>query len=210
MFNFHLQEVLELFASDEKFLLIGYSFGSLLSLQISKALESKGLTGNVVMIDGSPLFFRKFTDNVAKVVTSEENGQNEILVTLIRIDFPGEDNQEVIKNIFSVSDWNLKLDVFMKFHESKLNFKRIDSRDYITAIMERFKMANDLQLDSFPRLEKSKISIVQPSDLLVVDIDETYGLQENSSFSVETLKITGNHSSILETNDLFEFINKLE
>lgn len=181
----------------------------MVSLLISKTLETKGLSGNVVLIDGSPLFFQKFTETVGQFITSEEIGQNEILATLIRIDYPN-DNEEVVKNILLASGWNSKLDVFMKFYETKLNFKRNDSRDYITAILERFKMIQALNLNHFPKLEKSNIKLVTPSDKLVTDIDEAYGLQENSSTVVETILLTGNHVSILETVEIFEYINRIE
>lgn len=181
----------------------------MVSLQISKTLETRGLSGNVVLIDGSPLFFQKFSETIGQFITSEEIGQNEILATLIRIDYPN-DSEEVTRNISLAFDWNSKLDVFMKFYETKLNFKRNDSRDYITAILERFKMIQNLNLNHFPKLEKSKIKLFTPSDKLVKDIDETYGLQEISSTVIETILLTGNHVSILETAELFENINRIE
>lgn len=166
------------------------------------------MSGNVVMIDGSPLFFQKFSQTVEKSIISEDNIQNKVLITLIGIDSTNE-RDDVVKKIILASDWNTKLDLFMKLHETKQSFKRLDLKEYISAIMERFRMTQNLNMDSFPMLERSKLSIVRPTDYLVLDIDDNYGLQQYSPTEVNKLLLTGNHVSILESVELCDFINEL-
>ncbi|XP_058064687.1 fatty acid synthase-like, partial [Anopheles bellator] len=46
------------FAKCKQFLVIGYSFGSLLALEIVKRLEAHSLQGKLMMVDGSPLYLQ--------------------------------------------------------------------------------------------------------------------------------------------------------
>lgn len=187
---------------------MGYSFGTFLALEIAKLLESKGKSGNVVLIDGSPLFFQRYAESITKSVSSNESGQNEILATLIRLDFP-KDNAVVLKDIFLAADWDSKLDVFMKFHEST-NSKKTYSRDFITAILKRFKMMEALDLSIFSHIKVSKLSLVKPSHKMVMDIDEFYGLNSYCTSDIEAITINANHISVLENDELFSFINKIQ
>ena len=203
------QDVLDLYSKDKNFVIVGYSFGALISLEIAKTLESKGMTGNVILIDGSPLYFSKYAEQITKSVSSNESGQNEILSVLIRIDFP-TDNSEVLRNIFLAPDWDSKLEVFMKFHELNLNSKKQYSKDFISAILKRFKMMEGMDLSLFSHIKVSKLSLVKPTRKLVMDVDEFYGLNNYSESEVEAITIDANHISVLDSEELFTFINKIK
>lgn len=177
-----------------------------MSLEIARALESKGLTGNVVLIDGSPLYFQKFAESISKSVPTPDSGHNEVLSTLLRLEHP-KDNAEILKNIYLAADWDSKLDVFMKFHEANASSKKIYSGDFISAIMRRFKMMEALDLSTFSHIKVSKLSLVKPSNKLVPDIDEFYGLSCHCSSNIEVVNIDANHISVLEHSELFNFIN---
>lgn len=180
-----------------------------MALEIARTLESKGKTGNVVLIDGSPLYFQKYADSISKSVSSNDSGQNEILSTLIKIDYP-KDNAEVMKNIFLAADWDSKMDVFMKFQESNSRSNKKYSKELITAIFKRFKMMEGMDLSIFSHIKVSKLSLVKPSHKLVMDIDEFYGLNSYSTSDIEAVTINANHVSVLESNELYNFINKIK
>lgn len=178
-------------------------------MEIARTLESRGKTGKVILIDGSPLFFQKYAENIIKSYATEELGQIEMLSTLIRIDFP-QGNEEILKSVLVAADWDSKLDVFMKFHESNKNSTKQYSRHFITAILRRLKMMGVTESSQFSQVKISNISLVKPTDkFLTADIGEFYGLESYSSSEIEVVTIDGNHISVLESQELFNFINRI-
>lgn len=158
------------------------------------------------MIDGSPLFFQSFTESLGHVNTSDEQIQNEILTSLVRMDFPDR-YQDILRNALTGADWEEKLENFIKFYRSEKSFERKYTKAGLIALFRRFKMIQTVNEASFPYLESSKISLVVPSDKLINDIHENYNLSRFCSQSVETFVINGNHLSILQSVELSKFIN---
>lgn len=161
------------------------------------------------MIDGSPLFFKHFTETHSSTDVPDEFIQNEILSTLVRMDFP-EKHQEIMKESLSGLDFESKLDSFIAFYQSSQNFERKYTKDWIVALFKRFKMAQTLNEASFSYLKSTKISLVVPNDKLFTNLPEDYSLNRYCSQSIETLVINGNHLSILQHADLSNFINSLK
>jgi fatty acid synthase, animal type len=54
-------EILKLYGTDDKFVIIGYSFGAILAMKMSKALEDLGKSGKVIFLDGAPKFLQKLS-----------------------------------------------------------------------------------------------------------------------------------------------------
>lgn len=158
------------------------------------------------MIDGSPLFFKRFTDSLGHTNTANEQIQNNILTSLVRMDFPDR-YQDILKNLLTGVNWEEKLENFMKFYRSEKSFERKYSKAGLVSLYQRFKMIQTVNETAFPYLKSSKISLVVPSDKLISDIDENYNLSRYCSQSVETLVINGNHVSILQSVELSKFIN---
>jgi pimeloyl-ACP methyl ester carboxylesterase len=199
------QDVLKLYADNDCFFLVAHSFGSLLTLELAKTLEAGGRIGNVVMIDGSPLFFKRFTESLGSVDAPDEAIQHEILKTLIRIDFPG--NYPEVMATLTGQSWEQELENFLKIYVKERNLNRKYSKDSIVGLFNRMKMSRVSSEASFPFLQATKISLVVPSEKLVNDITENYDLNRYSSQSVEVLTVNGNHLSILQSADLSNFIN---
>lgn len=181
----------------------------MVTLEVAKTLEERGKTGKVVMIDGSPLFFKCFTEFLGHADTSDEHIQDEILTSLVRLDFP-ENYQEIMENTLSEGDWEAKLESFIKFYDGEKSFNKKYSKEWIIALFRRFKMAQTLNEDSFPHLNSSKMTLVVPSEKLVPDIADNYNLNQFCSQIVEILVLNGNHVSVLHNAELPKFINSLK
>jgi hypothetical protein len=68
------------------------------------------------------------------------------------------------------------------------------------------KICLDLDEASFGIL-KSTLTLIRPSDKLVMEIDEDYGLKQYSESKVEVIEILGNHATILKNLKLIELLN---
>ncbi|CRL02266.1 CLUMA_CG015087, isoform A [Clunio marinus] len=209
--NHITEDVLKFYADSNEFLLIGYSFGTLLSLEIAKILEMNSKSGSIVMVDGSPTFFKRFTKFLGHSDTNDASIQREILTSLIHMEFP-DNHEDIASEVFSKPDLNTKLESFINLYETMHNFKRKKkySKEWIIALFKRFKMVQALNENSFPTLESSRMSLVVPSEKLFNDISINYDLNLYTLNDIQTLVIDGNHVSILHNLELPKFLNCLK
>lgn len=199
--------MLNLFATDDSFFMIAHSFGSLLALKLAETLEFNNKFGKIVMVDGSPLFLKLLNESLSPVDTPDEAILQEILETLIRMDFPSS-HTEVMKKALTGANWDDRLESFLKFN-SETSVERKYSRETIVGLFNRLKMGRVLDEASFSALSGTKISLVLPSEKLITDITADYGLSWISSETVESVTMKGNHVSILKSMEVIKFVRSL-
>jgi len=78
--NLFAQLIEERLATDQEFLIVGYSFGGLIALEILKLLEKNNRTGKLWLIDSSPQFLKMTTE---LAIRGEKAQEHEIQVQLI-------------------------------------------------------------------------------------------------------------------------------
>lgn len=66
--------------ADQDFLIVGYSFGGLIALEVLKLLEKNNRTGKLWLIDSSPQFLKMTTE---LSIRGEKSQEHEIQVQLI-------------------------------------------------------------------------------------------------------------------------------
>jgi len=67
-------------AVDQEFLIVGYSFGGIIALEMLKLFEKNNRTGKLWLIDSSPQFLKMTTE---LVIRGEKAQEHEIQVQLI-------------------------------------------------------------------------------------------------------------------------------
>jgi len=90
---------LEKIQSQKEFLIVGYSFGSLIAIELARLLEAKNFFGRLILIDGAPdqikfLFEKHFYH------TTEQEPQNIILLHLITLYF--DSNNEMVSQLLKI------------------------------------------------------------------------------------------------------------
>lgn len=75
------------------FTLVGYSFGSLVTIELARQLEAKGFNGRLILIDGAPLLMKEIVNQYFKS-SSEEELQNNVLVRITEL-FTSTNNKQV-------------------------------------------------------------------------------------------------------------------
>jgi fatty acid synthase, animal type len=194
-----------LFSGNEKFLLVGYSFGSLLTLEIANLLESRGKKGSIIIIDGSPQFIYKVA-NQAVPEKSDENIQSIIILSCIRLLFPDE-YHEIAKTVFANQTWETRLQAFVEYGQTRSHYSAEYGSKMLTALINRLKISLDADKLELPTLETTPISLIRPTDSSVKDFDEDYGLGKFCSQTVKVDVIEGNHASILSNPELANLLN---
>lgn len=64
------------------FALVGYSYGSLIALELARRLEKRGLSGRLVLIDGAPELMKTIIDQFMPFTTEGEL-QNNVLLAIM-------------------------------------------------------------------------------------------------------------------------------
>lgn len=198
--------MLELYSGDQEFKLIGYSFGSLLTLEIAKLLESNGKKGSVTFIDGSPQFLHKIACMLVPD-GNDEQIQLLILLSCVRILAPTE-FAAIAGKIIERSTWDEKMEIFIEVAKTKSHYSVEYGSKMLKALINRVKMCLEAdKMENF-KLMNTSVSLLKSTESSLKDLDLDYGLGEFCEEKVVVVSVEGNHTSILHNSELMEFLNK--
>jgi fatty acid synthase, animal type len=192
----------------EFFYLVGYSFGAFVTLELARTLEAAGKRGEVVLIDGAPPFLKKLSLDQMTEDYTDESIQLIIMAGIIRMIFP-EDNTEIIRIIAACPTWDERVKKLIEFSKEQ----NIYSEQYVlqmtTAIFNRIKIALSTDLENVEPI-KSSITLVRPTEVSVIDIEEDYGLSRYTEQPINLKFIEGNHVTMLDNPKLGQIINEMD
>lgn len=201
------------FKNTDFYYLVGYSFGSLVTLELARMFEERGLKGHVVLIDGSPAFLKKLSSDQVSLVTEKDDKDKQLHDTLmmaaLRVIFPGEE-LEFWNTIESVgSDWNTRIEKLIEVGINHNIYSADYTRNMMNALFNRTKMASENNLEEHFQIE-SDITIIRPTEVSVMEIDEDYGLSAYTKGHVNLKFVEGNHVTMLENSKLIQIINEVD
>lgn len=190
----------------DTFNLIGYSFGSLVSLELASILEQNGKKGKLVLIDGAPLFMKKLVSN--NVFADDEALHNYLLSTIIALLFP-EDCDFITKNVVTKPSFDVKIDKLIEFTSKQNLYSSNFVKNISKALFNRTKMLIALDVDAFKILQFTSLSLIRPTESSVIEIDEDYALQKYCPQKINLQFVDGNHITVLDNLKLSEIINTI-
>lgn len=195
------------FNSKENFYIIGYSFGALIALDLAKALEAKGMKGRIVLIDGAPAFLRKLVADQMPTADLDEGVQAVLINGLLRIVFP-EEKIDALQIMKDYPTWDLRVDKMVELGKDQYLYSIDYLRKMANCMFSRIKMVLSYKTDTKIML-RAPITLVRPSEISIVDVDEDYGLQKLTKGEVDVKFINGNHLTMTENIKLVQIINEL-
>ncbi|KAG5668080.1 hypothetical protein PVAND_016035 [Polypedilum vanderplanki] len=208
MYSAVVDDVLKLYENEKSFLLIGYSFGSILTLKLVSALESKGKIGKVILIDGSPKLMQQIVlQFLPSRIKTENDMENLVLKHYFRLIFPKERTDRLSK-ILQEKTWEEKM---LKVEEILVNYNSHSEqfiKNLLFGLLQRIKIAANLNLKSFDQLS-SPITLIKPNEITLHEIEDDYGLQIYTKNKIQINFLKGNHSNIIENFDLSSLVNKI-
>jgi fatty acid synthase len=95
-----LQHIHSRLAPGAPFRLLGYSFGTLLALELALELEAEGREGHLYLVDGSPDYAKSLFQHIMD--TNEEQFDINFVCALYKILAPQEATSEVVRKVFHV------------------------------------------------------------------------------------------------------------
>ncbi|XP_059621795.1 fatty acid synthase-like [Phlebotomus argentipes] len=192
----------------EMFYLVGYSFGVFLTLELARLLEAEGMTGQILLIDGAPEFFKLLLAEQLGENATEQDAEELILENILRIVFPGENPKEVWGQ-FRAQNWRESVKHLLEVCKSQHVYSQ-DFLKYIAEFLHR-RLRHILASDS-GKVEpvNCPITLVRPTDASVTDIERDYGMAQWTRDKFHLRFIDGDHVSMLRNKSLQRIIDEFD
>ena len=183
-----------------------HSYGSILTLKLAKMLENLGKTGKVILIDGSPSSSKKILNEILPKSNNIDQVIQRIVMDIsLKYAFPN-DSGDRKRAVLAESSWAEKM---KKFEELYHDFD-VYSKEYCfkitTLIKNRVTAGYNLSLDDVAVIE-SPIKLIKPTEATLLNEDNDMGLKAYSSSEIEVTTLEGNHTTVLENQEIFNIIN---
>lgn len=206
VFNAIIKDVTAIFAKEDKFLIIGYSFGSILALMIANHLEKLGKNGKIVMIDGSPLFTKKLTELMLSKCTNDDEIK-EIVAKKIMKNLNPNITEAIFEEILGGENFEEQFKKFLEFNTEEIKYSVEYIQESIEALLNRSKIALDIDEKSFMMLSRTPITLLRSTESPVTNITDDYDLSICSKEKVEIKLLEANHASILINPETVKYLN---
>lgn len=197
------------FKKQEFFYLVGYSFGSFVTLELARLFEEDGMTGHILLIDGAPNFLKQLS--VATLGTNQTVTDNAIQLMLINVIcnqvFPNDNPDEIFLTVSELKTWPERINRLVEFGiKANIEYSEQYLRDMLDALFARLKLVFYYEQGTGPKI-KSAITLVRPTEVAVVDIDEDYELSKHTEGTINLKFVEGNHTTMLDNEKLIHIIN---
>nr|QNL15122.1 fatty acid synthase 2 [Meteorus pulchricornis] len=187
------------------FVITGYSFGSLIAIELARQLEAEGRLGKLILIDGAPELLKAIKHQQLMASTDDELETN-VLMGIMDIIAPSS-NQELLIGLQRCKSWKEKLDDFITHVPTEsLPISVEHQKSICTAVYNRLKATENYDVSSLPPL-RSSIILLKPSVPAVKNTSDDYGLSAITREKVEVWTVTGNHVTILDDEKIVVAIN---
>ncbi|KAG5316385.1 FAS synthase, partial [Acromyrmex insinuator] len=185
------------------FAIVGYSYGSLIALELVKRLEKHGLSGRLVLIDGAPELLKTMLEQFLPAITEEEL-QNNVLLSIMDT-LQSASSGKLLLDLEKCTTWEEKLNVFFSHVPDKISLTKTQKKLYTNIYMHilAFRKYDWSSLGWI----RSPITLLRPKKSSVDMIEEDYGLHKITHDKVNVYYVEGNHVTMLDNDKVIAAIN---
>lgn len=200
----------QVFNKKEFFYLVGYSFGSFVTIELARRLEEAGMNGHVLLIDGAPNFLKQLSYGHIGSEVTDESIQYMLVVAIVKNIFPEESPEDLLADLIKCPTWQDKVDYLVLYgKKAESEYTEQYLRNMMEALYNRLKIVFNYDTDNITKI-KSPITLVRPTEVAVVDIDEDYELCRYTEGPINLKFVEGNHTSMLDHPKLPVIINEAD
>lgn len=204
-----IDDVLKLFEDDDRFFIVGYSFGSVLALKIAFILESKGKTGQIALIDGSPDFMYKVSNQMICDSGTDETLKERILKNFITGVFM-DGSEVVIAKVFERSSWDGRIELLHEFMADRVKYSTVYVKKLLlSGMFSRLKMCLKVDQMRTQVLTSTPITLFKSSATAMTRMDEDLGLNKFAENPIDVHVVDGDHVTILASPKLAPLLKDL-
>ncbi|XP_046415450.1 fatty acid synthase-like isoform X1 [Neodiprion fabricii] len=190
----------------KKFLLVGYSYGSIVSIELARRLENEGFTGRLVMLDGSPDYVKTF---LSSLTTKSEDELQTFVFLKIMDAVASFAVSKLTTELFSCRDWEEKIAAFTRNmpKNNLLNFTPEDQNTLCLGIYRRIKALLDYDCSNLLPI-KSPVTLVRTRASSILFDTEDYGLKRLTQNKMKIYYAEGDHITMLNDDICAAAINE--
>ncbi|XP_070161148.1 fatty acid synthase-like [Polyergus mexicanus] len=200
-----LKHILSKKKLNRDFVIVGYSMGSLIAIELVRKLEGMNLQGRLVLIDGAPEQMKAIANHHLSFNTIFEL-ENNIFLGIMDTIQPALSGKLLLE-LNKCTNWNEKLDVFITHVPSTYTKLSVDNnKSLCTTIYERLIAIHKYDVTQLPKIE-TPIILLKPMIQSLSFPEEDYGLHKITKGNVEVCYIEGNHVTMIDSDKVVAAIN---
>lgn len=214
-----MNEVFSCSIDQDMFYVIGYSYGTIIAMEVAKILEKSGRCGHVLLIDGAPAYLKRLTLGIVKT-SSDASANNDdfesaLIMVMLRKFAKDVSADVILPKLNSCENFIAKLEVAWEAAPEVLKAKY--SKKYVETLLiaklNRLKALLKIEIDGKNNIDendkiKSPILLVRPTTVSISDITDDYQLSDFASGPITVKYINGNHVTMLDNDELIDMINE--
>ncbi|XP_022832191.1 fatty acid synthase-like [Spodoptera litura] len=203
------QTVISRLAPGAPFWLLGYSYGSLLILELASRLEKEGFKGTVFCLDGaSDFLYALLTMTIS--FKNDFQLQNNLLCHTADIIAPKNDvTKGLMEKLNEIESYDERVALTIKTSPVQSKYSDKFIANIARATLNRLKTILDLEPKAFRKLQSPVILLRPKENPSFVAVEENYGLDKYTENNVTVHFLEGNHVSIIENKDCADIINRI-
>ncbi|XP_036143145.1 fatty acid synthase [Monomorium pharaonis] len=200
-----INSILPKLKGGKNFVMVGYSFGSVIALELTKRLEAMNFKGRLVLIDGAPEQFRAILKNFSYY--SDIDFQTAILTNIMETYSAGT-SKNIITELKKCVTLEERYNIFAKqFLATNTLLSPINLKTLFITVYKFISSIRQYDPSSLAPIKSPIILLKSTCPLYDTLIEEDYGLQQVTQNVVKVYYLEGNHVSILKNDKILDAIN---
>ncbi|XP_018305415.1 uncharacterized protein [Mycetomoellerius zeteki] len=188
------------------FVIVGYSFGSLIAIEVTRMLEAMNFKGRLVLIDGAPdlarAMFKPFESDFDDV-----NFQIDILTNILDIYSVGG-SQKILMELKKCESWDERFNIFAKqFSVTYTYLSFANLKTLCITIYKHLSALRQYDPSTLPPIKSSIILLKCTHSSNMIAIEEDFCLHKVTQNVVNVHYIEGDHVTILKNEKVAAAIN---
>ncbi|CAH1641071.1 unnamed protein product [Spodoptera littoralis] len=209
MVNRLYQTMMSKLAPGAPFWLLGYSYGTLLTLGLASRLEKAGHNGIVFCLDGAPDFLYAIISKTMNI-KNDFQLQNSLLCHTLSILAPNLDvANEFLDKLNEIKSYEERIALTVEMSPIQNNYSNKFFANIARASFDRLKTILDFDPKAFRKLQSQIILLRPKENPSFVAVEVNYGLDKYTENNVTVHFLEGNHVSIIENKDCADIINRV-
>lgn len=188
------------------FVIVGYSYGSMIAIELARRLEAYALVGHLILIDGSPAYLKAIKE-IYFTTPTEGELQNQFLIDILKLS-KSTTMSEFKSELSNLTTWNEKLEKLVQHVPVEVykEYTPENLKTICTSIFNRICLITKYDPTSLPPL-RTPITLLKPQQPAVLLDDPSYDLNKLTYGKVNIHVIEGNHVSMLDNVKVAAAIN---
>ncbi|KZC12654.1 Fatty acid synthase [Dufourea novaeangliae] len=202
-----LPYILERSKHRRDFTIVGYSYGSLVAIELVRRLEAHSFVGHLILIDGSPDYMNAIVAQHL-CTTTEANLQDDLLTGILSVTDTTSVSPEFKSELNKCTNWEEKLETLVEYTPPEIHklYSPDAQKAIATFIYKRVQTLDKYDYNSLPPL-RTPITLLKPTSSSVQMPDEDRGLKKLTYGKVTIHEVEGNHATMLENNKIALALN---